>query len=165
MKYIIVKGASHEGKSTTIDAVCRMLNPDQVKRLNTSKKELQPFDMSEPMHNGCFVLWVRGKIILVSAGATTEHKTRITVLVSILIELEITIDFAIIAMRSREQTEGFDTPEELKLLGQDLGTIYIDKIDGDYENSQKWKDRAQGILDKLREAGLVMEMELEAGAG
>ena len=157
MKYIIVKGASHHGKSTTIDAVCRMLNPERVKRLNTVKRQLQDFDMNEePMHNGCFVLWVRGKIILVSAGATTEHKTKITVLIKILIELDIHIDFAIVAMRSREQTEGFNTQEELNLLGEYLGTVEINWLEGDYENSPQWKERVQGIVNMLRAAGLVM---------
>ena len=162
MKYIIVKGASHHGKSTTIDAVCRMLKPERVERLNTVKRELQYFDQSEPKHNGCFLLWVRGKIILVSAGATTEHKTSITVLITILIELQIEIDFAIVAMRSREQTKDFNTPEELKRLGECLGTVEISWIAGDYKNSIEWKDRVQGIVDMLNAAGLVTEDEMVA---
>lgn len=163
MKYVIVKGASNHGKSTTIDAVCRILNPERIERLNTDKKQLQYFDRNEPMHNGCFVIWVSGKIVLVSAGATTEHKTRITVLIEILIELNIQIDFAIVAMRSREQTEGFNTPEELKLLGDYLGTVEINSIPGDYQNSSEWKDRVQDIVNMLWKAGLEVESQAMAG--
>lgn len=163
MKYVIVKGARDHGKSTTIDAVCSILNPERIQRVNTDKRQLEYFDRNEPMHNGCFLLRVHGKIILISAGATTEHKTRITVLIDILIELNIQTDFAIVAMRRCERMEGFNTPEELTLLGEDLGLVESNLIDGDYQNSSEWKDRVQRIVDMLRKAGLEIESKAVAG--
>jgi hypothetical protein len=64
------------------------------------------------------------------------------------------VDFAIIAMRSHERKDGFNTPEELLSLGEDMGTVYINHLGEDYHNSEEWKKRVEGIVDTLKKHGL-----------
>jgi hypothetical protein len=156
MKYILVSGASHAGKSTTMDAVCKMLKPDRIQRLNPDTKTLEDIGGVHHMLNGSFLLEVNGSIILVAAGATTEQKITITLLVKIAIELKLRIDFAIVSMRSYEKKTGFNTPEELKSLGECIGSFTVNKISGeDFKNSQQWKARVQGIVNLLAKHGAM----------
>lgn len=156
MKYILLKGASHAGKSTTMDAVCKMLKPDHIQRLNPTAKTVEDIDGIYEMFNGSFILEVNGVIILVAAGATTEQGVTITMLVKIAIALKIRIDFAIVSMRSYETKDGFNTPTELNSLGECIGTFVVHKIRGDdFRNAEQWKTRVQGIVTLLEEHGVV----------
>lgn len=156
MKYILLKGASHAGKSTTMDAVCKMIKPDRIRRLNPNAKTLEDIDGIDGMLNGSFILEVNGMILLVAAGATTEQGVTITMLVKIAIDLKIRIDFAIVSMRSYEMKSGFNTPTELKSLGECIGTFVIHKVPGDnFRNSEHWKARVRGIVNLLEEHGLM----------
>src|ERR1700757_2128780 len=104
MKYILIIGTTNAGKSTTIDAVCKKLNPTSVQHLK-SDKTFEKVAIDVDILNGTYLIEVNGKIILVSAGAPTEQNIRITVLIEICIKLKIKIDFALVAMRTVERRE------------------------------------------------------------
>lgn len=166
MKYILIKGTSHAGKSTTMDAVCKGLNPSRVQRLNPGKGTLEDFDTSHEMLNGSFVLEVHGTIILVAAGATTEQGFKITTLIDIVVRLKGKIDFAIVSMRSYELKEGYDTPSQLAQVGKCIHEVCIEKIPGDdFMNSTEWLDRVTGILEALRLHGVAVTNNHEVIAG
>ena len=156
MKYILVRGASHEGKSHTMDGVRKALNPSRIQRLNTTTKTLEDFDMSKEMHNGSFVLEVNGKIILISAGSPTEQSIQITGLIELVILLKGEIDFAIVSMRSYEKKSGFDTPAELAAAGDCILDISIEQVAGDYKNSVSWRSRINNIVEALKSNGLMV---------
>jgi hypothetical protein len=118
MKYILIIGRANDGKSTTIDAVCKQLKPTRVEKLDVRRRMIEEQDNSVPILNGTYIIEAQGKIILVVAGAPTEQGTTITVLINICIELKLKIEFALVCMRSYERSEGFNTRVELKELGQ-----------------------------------------------
>jgi hypothetical protein len=157
MKYILLRGASHAGKSTTMDAICKALKPDRIQRFNPHHKIITNISEHESVHNGSFILHVKGVIILVAAGATTEQGFTITMLLKIAFELDIRIDFALVSMRSYEKKDDFDTPEELKLLGECIYDERIRKIPGDdFKERKIWKKRISDILGALEKSNVII---------
>jgi hypothetical protein len=154
MKYILLRGASHAGKSTTMDAVCRRLNPSRMQRLNVLAQTLEDIYAGDVVANGTFVLEVDGKIILVSAGSPTEQGFTITLLIEIVIRLKGKIDFALVSMRSYELKDGFDTISELELLGDCIQQVHINRLPDDYEHSAEWQGRIASILNILAVHGI-----------
>jgi hypothetical protein len=145
MNSILIKGKADEGKSTTIREICKSLNPERVWELIYDKKELKETTVGE-IFNNTYVIQVGGKKILIAAGAPTEQKIRITLLIKICVELEVEIDFAIVAKRSAERRKGFDTINELKNFGEIILIDKISKIPGeDFKQSQEWNDRISKI--------------------
>jgi hypothetical protein len=156
MKYILLRGASHAGKSTTMDAICKRLHPARVQRLNVDAQTLTNYDIEGEMANGTFVLEVNGKIILVSAGSPTEQGYTITLLIDIVIRLKGRIDFAFVSMRSYELKDGFDTISELDRLGDCIQQVRINRLPDDYAHSEEWLARIASIMETLARHGLEL---------
>ena len=150
MKYVLIIGKSSEGKSTAIDEVCRQLTPSVAWHLN-SKKSFERLGPSHSFFVGTYLLEVDEKKILIVAGAPTEQNVTITEIIKISLEFVVMIDFAVVAMRTREIKEGFQTASELENFGECLLTEWIEKVDGvDFKNNPKWQSRIKKILDLLR---------------
>lgn len=154
MKYILLKGASSSGKSTTMKAVCKVIKPDRIQRLRPGIRTLEDCDVNVDMANGTFVVQKGEMIILTSAGSPTEQGIRITVLIEMVIELRGRVDIAIVSMRKYEQKEGFDTPMELNGLGECLHIETIRRIPDDFVKSAEWNSRIVRIVNVLENAGV-----------
>lgn len=141
MNYLLVVGTKDAGKSTTIYEVCKVLNPAKVWRVNLWDKVLVPASLDN-IYNDTFLIEINGKMVLAVAGAPTEQDVKITVIIAVLIELEITIDFAVVAMRSYERKEGFDTREELTKFGNCILDEQIWQIEGTgFKRTKEWQER------------------------
>lgn len=152
MKYILIIGTTDAGKSTTINAVCKKLNPTSIQRLK-SDKTFEKVAIDVDILNGTYLVEINGKIILVSAGAPTEQNIKITILIEICIKLEIEIDFALVAMRTVERREGFDTKKELKEFGDCILEERIWQINGnDFKASKEWQSRIDKISGLIKNA-------------
>lgn len=148
MKYIIIIGKGNSGKSTTIDAICKRLKPDEIFLLNSDKFLNVPID--SVIHNGTYLLRVKSKSILIVAGAPTEQRIRITILIEICIKMSIKIDFALIAMRSYERTIGYNTKNELEIFGECILMRKIEKVIGDdFRQSLIWNNRVNEIFNLI----------------
>jgi len=147
MNSIIIRGSKDAGKSTTIREVCKRLGPQKIYKLIISPSFPSRIDDAkiEDIFNDTFVIEISGKSILICAGAPTEQNKPITLLIKICIELEIEISFALVAMRSFERLDDFDTPKELKDLGEIISTEWIRSIPGDYQNTQEWNERISRV--------------------
>lgn len=148
MKYVLIIGASENGKSTTINEVCKKLKPTRSWELNSDGLFVE-VKANIGMFNGTYLIEVNESIILVAAGSPTEQDITITVLVDIAIKLKFDIKILIVAMRSFEKKEGFDTPNELKKIGENIYQEKIYKIAGDYKNTAEWNDRVKKIVSVL----------------
>lgn len=152
MKYILIVGTKDAGKSTTIDELCKRLQPTSMRCLNSLKREFTRISLDEIVHNGTFLLQVNGEIILVVAGAPTEQQITITVIIEICVKLGIKIDFAIVAMRSFETRFGHSTRRELQNFGNCVLDERIRRIDGDnFKETSEWQNRIERILSSIRE--------------
>lgn len=153
MKYLLIVGSKDAGKSSTVDAVCKALNPDKVSQLNIDKQVLEPKDNSNSILNGTYLLEVDGKIILVVAGSPTEQGYTITIIIEIFIRLKIKIDFAIVSMRVFEKREGYDTRGELKKFGECIFEKRIWRIESeDFRQIPEWKSRIEEIVKLIQAA-------------
>ena len=152
MKYILIIGTTNAGKSTTINAVCKKLNPTSIQCLK-SDKTFEKVAIDVDVLNGTYLLGINGKIILVSAGAPTEQNIKITILIEICIKLKIEIDFALVAMRTVERREGFNTKKELKEFGECIFEERIWQVNGDnFESSKEWQNRIDKISGLIKNA-------------
>lgn len=153
MKYLLVIGTKDAGKSTTIYEVCKTLNPSKVWKLDIGQKQLRPAALDN-IFNDTFLIEVNGKMILAVAGAPTEQGVKITIIIKILIELNIHISFALVAMRSQERKAGFDTEKELQLFGDCVLAERIYQVPGDdFASNKEWLARiskyAQIVLQNI----------------
>ena len=150
---IIIRGYRESGKSTTIREVCRKLEPTKVCSLHLRKKQIAANEKSiEDIHNGTHILEVKGKTILVVAGAPTEQNVTITRIFEICSELNIPIDFIICAMRSKEIKKSFATVHEIKKISTLIDPFYTCKIDGDdFLKSDKWKEWISKIYKTIND--------------
>src|SRR5690606_15562943 len=112
MKSILIIGTRDGGKSTTITEICKMLKPTKVYSLNFAEKKLKPADVKD-IYNNTFVIEVKGKLILVVAGAPTEQRITLKAIIEICIEINIEISFLIVAKRTSERIKGFNTVEDI----------------------------------------------------
>ncbi len=156
MKSILIYGKKDSGKSTTMLEVCKRLKPEKVLMLIMPKKDEAKKNETKEVSveniiggdgNGTYIITIKGKNILIVAGATTEQKIRITIIIEICIELNIEIDFAIVAKRLHERTENFHTEDELEKLSEIILKEEIKKIpEENYKEQQSWKDRIDRIV-------------------
>ncbi|OXA99138.1 hypothetical protein B0A75_11975 [Flavobacterium oncorhynchi] len=108
--------------------------------------------MTVEIFNGTYLIEVNGTIILVAAGSPTEQDITITALVQIAINLEFDIKILIVAMRTFEKKENFDTPNELNKLATKIFQEKISKIPGNFKNSEQWNNRVDKIVSKVKES-------------
>ena len=148
MKYIIIIGASENGKSTTINEVCKRFKPTKAWELNSDKVFVE-VKASVGMYNRTYLIEVNGILILVAAGSPTEQDITITDLVKIALKSGFNIKFLIVAMRTFEKKSGFNTPKELEKLGTNIYQEKIYKIDGDYKASSEWNNRVNKIVSSI----------------
>ncbi|WP_010181446.1 hypothetical protein [Aquimarina agarilytica] len=146
MKSIIIIGKSNEGKSTTVREICKNLKPTKIWKLDTNTSDYKKSKLKEAkvedIFNNTFVIEVKGKLILICAGAPTEQIIRISVLIEICISIKLEIHFAIVSMRTSERREGFNTPLELEKYSSIVLKEKIKKVKGDeFEKSEEWKNR------------------------
>jgi len=150
MKYILIIGRANDGKSTTMEAVCKLLKPLKIQRLNVPSKKLEEQESTVSILNGTYVINVNGKIILVVAGAPTEQGFSITVIIKICIELDIKIDWALVSMRSFERSNGFHTRMELEQYGECILEERIWRINNpQFNDTDAWKSRINKIVNLI----------------
>jgi hypothetical protein len=150
MKYILIVGAKENGKSTTIENVCKKLKPSKVWELDKEAQMFVEVALSTVIINGTYILEVNGSIILVVAGSPTEQEITITIIINIAISQGFNITIILAAMRSFERLEGYNTPEELSNFAQEIDRIKINKIEGDYMNNSEWQNRIERIVSKIK---------------
>jgi hypothetical protein len=153
MKYILLKGKMDAGKSSTITAICQNFNISSCQRvsLDTNGKLKIQNDTSNNFGNGTFIININGSYVLIVAGAPTEQKITISLILIFIMELQIEISFALISVRSREVLAGFDTVSELKKLGHVcILEEEINRIDtDDYALTSIWQNRIRKISDLI----------------
>lgn len=148
MKYVLIVGATENGKSTTISEVYKRLKPTKAWELN-SKQIFVEVKANVGMFNGTYLIEVNGIIILVAAGSPTEQDITITDLLKLAIKLGFDIKLLIVAMRTFEKKSGFDTPKELEKIGVKVYLEKIFKIAGDYKVNSDWNDRIDRIVSTI----------------
>lgn len=150
MKSILIIGTADAGKSTTMSEVCRRLKPTKVFRLitdteNYKNSKLKKAEIGD-IFNDTFIIEVNGKLILVVAGAPTEQRIRLTILIEICISINVDISFYLVSKRLIERIEGFDTVTELQAKSKIILSQRIYKIPNeDFQNMQEWNDRIDSI--------------------
>lgn len=149
MKYILVRGTANSGKSTTMNEVCKRLNPVIIKKLKNNS--FVESDKDVKILNDTFLITYKSKNILVVAGAPTEQNRKITDIIKICINLNIEIEIALVSMRSVERKENYDTPSELKKIGTCILDEQIWKIEGEYSESKKWNNRIENIISLINQ--------------
>src|SRR5690606_33492443 len=147
MKSILIIGKSDGGKSTTITELCKRLKPTEVYKLNTSQRKIETAKVTD-IFNNTFIIKVKGKFILVVAGAPTEQNIKLKVLIQITIELNIEISFLIVAKRTTERRDGFNTLEDINNTSKLLHTEKLKRISllnendlNSFKENQDWIDR------------------------
>lgn len=147
MKSILIIGTSDGGKSTTITELCKKLKPTQVFKLNTSQRKIETAEVTD-IFNNTFLIKVKGKFILVVAGAPTEQKIKLKVLIQITIEINVEISFLIVAKRTSERRDGFNTIEDINNSSKLLHTEKLKRISltkkndlNSFKENQDWIDR------------------------
>lgn len=174
MKAIIIKGASNAGKSSTINEICRVLEPTEVYHLRINRKDHKKSILVESkidktcessktskIRNNTHIIKVDGKFILVCVGSPTEQCVCITDILAICKNCGVDIEYAIIAMRTIERKVGYDTCDELKKLGVDFVIKVISSINPDivdknddnyYTKTKEWKERISEFVAIIRAA-------------
>ena len=158
MKYILLKGKMNAGKSETITSVCKNFDVNSCQRISLNAEgEL----IIKNDGNGTFIINVNGSNILIVAGAPTEQKITITIMLKFLAQIQVEIAFAIISVRSREVLAGFDTANELNKLGHECvleeEVIRIDS--DDYSVTTNWRDRVKRIVELINQ-NVVKKLEI-----
>ncbi|PZR23307.1 MAG: hypothetical protein DI539_03380 [Flavobacterium psychrophilum] len=128
MKYIIIKGARSSGKAETINAVCKKLKPEAIRKVYFSESgqvSLESIAPAAGISDGTYIVTVRKKNILMVSGAPTEQKKKITCIMESVFNLNLKPDFAIVAMRGLGKLKDFSTSKELEKFGK---CIYETKI-------------------------------------
>lgn len=144
MKYILIRGTKDAGKSTTMNEVCKRLNPSSIKKLRD--EEFIECELGTEIFNETFLITYKNKNILIVAGAPTEQSRTITFIISVCIELKIEISLALVSMRSSERKVGYDTLNELENFGTCIFNEQIWQVQGEYKESKEWNERIENIL-------------------
>lgn len=150
MKSILLIGKKDEGKSTTAREVSKALQPTEVKKLIISHDDYKNSkcvnSTVDEIFNDTFIIKVKGKYILICAGAPTEQQIKITDLLNICDSLGFKIELALVSRRSEERKEGFDTLNELRRVSDLILEEPIIKIkEKDFMESKAWIDRIEKI--------------------
>ncbi|WP_417366185.1 hypothetical protein [Flavobacterium beibuense] len=128
MKYIIIKGSRSSGKAETINAVCKKLKPESIRRLyfhETGRTFMEPVPSSADISDGTYLVTVRKKNILMVSNCPTEQRKKISHIMDSVMGLNIKPHLAIIAMRGLEKLKDYSTARELESYGK---CIYETKI-------------------------------------
>jgi len=145
MKYIIVKGAKSAGKSETINEVCRRLKPESISKVyftEAGKIHLQKLFSISDLSDGTYIITVRKKNILLVSGAPTQQRLSITTILESVNNLNMSPDFAIIAMRGLEKLKNFSTAKELERFGKCIYETKIWRIPSHkYNLTEEWNKR------------------------
>lgn len=154
MKAIIIRGASNSGKSTTIREVCKRLKPTKIHQLQVDKDNLKNsqliIEKVNNIFNNTFIIEVKGKYVLVVAGANTEQNIKISILIKVCVEIKIDISFFLVSIRSFEKKEDFNTLDELKKVSEIIKHQKIQKITGDdFDKSDEWNNRINQIVETI----------------
>ncbi len=149
MKYIIIKGSRSSGKATTINEVCRRLNPEKIRKLYFSEKNkvfLETISQKADISDGTYIITVRKKNILVVSESPTEQRKRITSIMNTIINLQLSPDFAIVATRGLERLQNFSTCKELQNFGKCIYETKIWRIPSNmYNLTDEWNKRVSYI--------------------
>jgi len=151
MKSILIIGTRDGGKSTTITEICKMLKPSKVHSLNLTEKKLKTADVKD-IYNNTFIIEVKGKLILVVAGAPTEQQVTLKVIIEICLEINLEISFLIVAKRTSERINGFNTLNDINEFSQLLHTERVNLIEltdkndlESFKQNQLWKNRIEKL--------------------
>lgn len=154
MKSILIIGTKDGGKSTTITEICKQLEPSEVYKLDVNQKKLIKASVTD-IFNNTFIIKVKGRYILVVAGAPTEQNITLKLIVQITIELDIEISFLIVAKRTSERKDGFNTDKDISDASTLIHTERLNKISLkdpndslSFKQNQDWIDRINK-LEKL----------------
>jgi hypothetical protein len=149
MKYIIIKGAKSSGKAETINAVCKKLKPESIKKVHiseTGKAVLESVAPTSGLADGTYIVTVRKKNILMVSGAPTEQKKKITNIMETVFHLNLKPDFAIVAMRGLEKLKDFSTSKELEKFGKCIYETKIWRIPSySFHTTDEWNKRISYI--------------------
>lgn len=153
MKHFIIIGAKSSGKSETINAVCKALNPTKVWKVDFNNKRLK--EWAEDIVNETYIIEVNGKNILVIAGSPTEQHRTITEIYQFIIEtLNIEISFILSAKRVHEKLPGYNTIEELAKISTYVDKVDIERIQGTNEDNITsnpiFQSRVAKIVDTIK---------------
>ncbi|MDV6167850.1 hypothetical protein R1T16_05400 [Flavobacterium sp. DG1-102-2] len=149
MKYIIIKGARSSGKAETINAVCKKLKPEAIKKVYFSESGRVTLENVAPaagIEDGTYIVTVRKKNILMVSGAPTEQKKKITNIMESVFKLNLKPDFAIVAMRGLEKLKDFSTSQELEKFGKCIYETKIWRIPSyTFHTTEEWNKRISYI--------------------
>lgn len=151
MKSILIIGTRDGGKSTTITEICKMLKPSKVHSLNLTEKKLKNADVKD-IYNNTFIIEVKGKLILVVAGAPTEQQVTLKVIIEICLEINLEISCLIVAKRTSERINGFNTLNDINEFSQLLHTERVNLIEltdkndlESFKQNQLWINRIEKL--------------------
>jgi len=145
MRYAIIKGGKASGKATTINEVCRRLSPDRVLKVHHEEDGTAiaiPVDSLDELTDGTYIITVRKKNILIVPGAPTQQKKSITSILESVNNLDLTPEFALVAMSGHEKLKNYNTAEELENYGKCIHETKIWRIPAhNFINTEEWKKR------------------------
>ncbi|MDR0604452.1 MAG: hypothetical protein LBG80_09150 [Bacteroidales bacterium] len=142
IKSLIIRGSQNSGKSTTIQEVCKQLNYSEVCKLNFDKKILKKSTIDK-IFNGTYIIHIGEELILIIAGALTEQKKSIRIILELCIELQIEISFVLSARRFAERND-FNTTNNAQRLDENDPSSSIATCCAKFQNKteielfQKW---------------------------
>ena len=149
MKYIIIKGSKSSGKAETINAICRKLKPEAIRKLyfhDTGKIFMEQVPPSANICEGTYLVTVRKKNILMVANCPTEQRKRISQIMDSVLKLNITPHLAIVAMRGLEKLKDFATAKELENYGKCIYETKIWRIPSNqFSITDEWNKRISYI--------------------
>ncbi|MES2486347.1 MAG: hypothetical protein V4581_10440 [Bacteroidota bacterium] len=145
MRYVIVKGGKSAGKATTINEVCRRLSPEKVLKVNQDEKgdtTVKKVSSLDELSDGTYIITVRKKNVLIVSGAPTQQKQSITSIIESVKGLDLTPEFALVAMSGLEKLKNFKTATELENFGKCIHETKIWRIPAhNFVNTEEWKKR------------------------
>lgn len=149
MKYIIIKGSKSAGKAETINAICKRLQPDAIRKLyfhETGKVFMEQVSLSTNISEGTYIVTVRKKNILMVSDSPTEQRKRITSIMESVLGMNFSPHFAIVAMRGLEKLSGFATAKELENFGKCIYETKIWRIPSNqFSLTEEWNKRISYI--------------------
>lgn len=151
MKHIVLIGSREAGKSSTVDAIVKQLNPSKVYSIDVGGKTATELAISSDteLMNGTYVIEVNNKLILICAGAPSEQNIRIFVIISTAQAIfDNKISFAIVSKRQRETLSEFD---KLNALSECVRTERIKRIPGTttetFKSDSRFLERVKCLYD------------------
>lgn len=149
MKHIIIEGNESAGKSETVNAICKKLNPSKIYEIDIRNATSRVYPPGQDLINGTYVIEVNGKSILVVAGAPKEQVMTISAIIKVVIKLNFDISFAIVAKRTYEGVRKYHTIRELDAISTCLGIEHIAFIEGTDESTIRTDPKFLKRVEKL----------------